>query len=413
VIGATVALMSFRNQNVFLFDLLTKPAGRTRRILLGLATAALVLLSMVYVLKISAAISRGWMISWFILSFLFLSTSHYFVAQVLRRWIAAGFFARNIVIYGSGEIAARFIEHLACGGLGLRVLGVFDDLPRGVTSRVVVAGSLSDLIRLGQAERIDEVVVALPLSEDRRIASLVDQLAMLPADIRLCPDMTAFQIRPTSIVSYDGVPVLELVRRPLDHWAPIIKAAEDRLLASLLLALVAPVMLMIALAIKLDSKGPVFFRQRRHGFNHHVFSVLKFRTMYVTEDGPTIRQARQDDARVTSVGRFLRRTSLDELPQLLNVMKGEMSLVGPRPHALAHNEYYSTLVGRYANRHKMKPGITGWAQINGFRGETDTPEKMRQRVECDLYYIENWSPWLDFKILALTPFLGLLHKNAY
>lgn len=413
LVGGFTAVVSFRNQQLYSFEALTVFRGQTRRILVGLGTTALILLSVGYMLKISAEFSRGWMISWFLFSIVLLMTSRYLGKLVLGRWIAAGLFARNVAIYGGGEIAERLIEHLSLQGEGMRVIGVFDDPDRAAKSKVLVAGGLSELIRIGQLERIDEVLIALPLSDDRRIANLLEQLSILPADIRLCPDMAAFRIRPRGIVNYNGVSVLELARRPLDDWAPIIKMAEDRILAGLLLLLVAPVMLAIALAIKLDSKGPVFFRQRRHGFNHHVFSVLKFRTMFVSEDGPAIRQAQQNDTRVTSVGRFLRRTSLDELPQLLNVMKGEMSLVGPRPHALAHNEYYSTLVGRYANRHKMKPGITGWAQINGFRGETDTPEKMRKRVECDLFYIENWSPWLDFKILALTPFLGLFHKNAY
>jgi putative colanic acid biosynthesis UDP-glucose lipid carrier transferase len=241
----------------------------------------------------------------------------------------------------------------------------------------------------------------------------VTQLSVLPTDIRLCPDMAAFQMRPLGIVSYDGVPVLELVRKPLGDWAPFIKAFEDRFFAGLALLLLAPVMICIALAIKLDSRGPVFFRQRRHGFNHQVITVLKFRTMYVTQDGPVVPQASKNDPRVTRVGKWLRRSSLDELPQLLNVLNGEMSLVGPRPHALAHNEQYSALLETYANRHRMKPGITGWAQINGYRGETDTPDKMRKRVECDLYYIENWSLWFDLKILLLTPVFGLFGKNAF
>jgi putative colanic acid biosynthesis UDP-glucose lipid carrier transferase len=168
----------------------------------------------------------------------------------------------------------------------------------------------------------------------------------------------------------------------------------------------------IAALIKLDSPGPVLFRQRRHGYNHRIIDVYKFRTMSVQENGTHVQQARKDDPRVTRMGRLLRRTSLDELPQLLNVLTGEMSLVGPRPHALAHNQLYAEQLDRYANRHRVKPGITGWAQINGFRGPTEDPEKMRQRVQLDLHYIENWSIWLDLKILVLTPFLGFIHRNA-
>lgn len=413
LIGAAIAFMSLRNQNFYTFDMLASMRGQIRRILVGLAMTALILIGAAYAFKISAHFSRGWFISWFALSAVLLFSGHFVVVRLLRRWMRAGFFGRNIAIYGGGEIARRLIERLTFKKDGPRLVGVFDDFPAEGASRVVIAGGLSDLISLAQAERVDEVVIAIPLSQDRRIGRLVEELAVLPADIRLCPDLTAFRMRPVGIVNYDGVPVLEIARRPLDHWGPVIKAFEDRVLAALLLLMVAPVLLLVAAAIRLDSEGPVLFRQRRHGFNHQVITVLKFRTMRVAEDGPMVQQARQNDARVTRVGRFLRRTSLDELPQLINVLRGDMSLVGPRPHALAHNEHFSSLVEHYARRHRMKPGITGWAQVNGLRGETDTPEKMRRRIEHDLYYIENWSLWFDIRILALTPFLGLFHKNAY
>ena len=191
------------------------------------------------------------------------------------------------------------------------------------------------------------------------------------------------------------------------------KRVEDFAVAVIGLALAAPVMTLIALAIKLDSKGPVIFRQRRHGYNHCIIEVLKFRTMTVLEDGSSVSQAQKGDKRVTRVGRFLRRTSLDELPQLLNVLRGDMSIVGPRPHALAHNSYYEDLVKNYANRHRVKPGMTGWAQIHGYRGEIIHPQKMAERVRYDLEYIENWSLWLDFKIIMMTPLFGFFHKNAY
>jgi putative colanic acid biosynthesis UDP-glucose lipid carrier transferase len=218
---------------------------------------------------------------------------------------------------------------------------------------------------------------------------------------------------PKALLDYEGLTVLELESRPLEGWGTIVKVLEDRIIGSLALVVLMPVLFLIALAIKIESRGPILFKQRRHGFNHNVFTVYKFRTMNVVEDGPNVVQAMRNDPRITRVGRFLRKTSLDELPQLFNVLKGDMSLVGPRPHALAHNEYYSSVLASYAIRHKVKPGMTGWAQINGFRGETDTPEKMRQRLEHDLYYIENWSLWLDLKILFATPFFGLVGKNAY
>jgi putative colanic acid biosynthesis UDP-glucose lipid carrier transferase len=412
-IAAAIAVMSFRNQGVYDFDRLKAFRGQARRIVVGLAVSAMILLGVGYFLKVSASFSRGWMFQWLSFAFLFLICWRFLVSRLFRRWAAMGTFARTVAIYGSGDIAAALIDRLDFRGDGLRLVGIFDDLARGAKTKVRVTGGLSDLIRLGQAETVDEVILALPLAEDRRISGLLEQLSILPADIKLCPDMAAFRMRPLAVANYDGVAILEVARRPLDNWAPIVKACEDRLLAGLMLIVAAPILLLIAIAIKFDSRGPIFFAQRRHGFNHKIITVLKFRTMYVAEDGPVVPQATRNDHRVTRVGRFLRRTSLDELPQLLNVLRGEMSLVGPRPHALAHNEYYSALVESYANRHKMKPGITGWAQINGLRGETDTPEKMRRRVEYDLYYIENWSLWLDLKIILLTPFFGLVGRNAF
>jgi putative colanic acid biosynthesis UDP-glucose lipid carrier transferase len=206
--------------------------------------------------------------------------------------------------------------------------------------------------------------------------------------------------------------LLQVQPKPIRDWGYLSKLVFDYVAGAVCLVLFAPLMLAIAVAIKIDSRGPVFFRQSRHGYNHRIITVFKFRTMTVAENDDDVKQARNNDPRVTHLGRFLRRTSLDELPQLLNVMRGEMSLVGPRPHALAHNQYYRDTLDRYASRHCVKPGMTGWAQINGFRGPTENPERMRLRVQMDLYYIENWSLWLDLKILAVTPFVGFIHRNA-
>lgn len=413
LLGAFFAVVAMRRQGVYSLSTLSQLRGQGSPIILGLAIAFVILLGAGYTLKISAMFSRGWVALWFIFSILFLLGHHFVVARILRRWAASGFFARNIAIYGSGEITQKLIEHFGNNFQRSRILGVYDDLDGGVTPKVPVAGGLSDLIREGQTSRIDEIVIALPLAQGSRITHLVTQLAMLPSNIRLCPDLVAFSLHPVGLVHDDGLAVLELVRAPMGNWAPVLKMLEDKTLSALALLLLSPVMLAVALAIKLDSRGPVFFQQRRHGFNHQIISVMKFRTMNVVEDGVDVPQARRDDPRITRVGKILRRTSLDELPQLINVLRGNMSLVGPRPHALAHNAYYTALLETYAARHKVKPGITGWAQVNGFRGETDTPEKMRRRVEHDLYYIENWSIWLDIKILLMTPIYGLFGKNAF
>lgn len=411
--GAILAVMNMRFQGLYDFGVLSEIRGQSKRILLGLAVAALILVAIGYLLKISEQYSRGWFVTWFFLSAVFVFSLHVMNARILQWLSSLGAFARNIVIYGSGEIAQGLLRRIAAASLNVRVIGIFDDLPVGQNGLVPVSGGLSDLISFGQRRRIDEVLIAMPMTSELRVANLVEQLSLLPVDIRLCPSDAAFRIPPRKLLNYGGLAVLELERRPMEGWGPIVKNVEDKVLSALLLVVFSPLLLLIALAVKLDSRGPAFFKQRRHGFNHEVFNLYKFRTMYVTEDGPVIKQAQRDDPRVTRIGRFLRKTSLDELPQLFNVLRGDMSLVGPRPHALSHNEYYSTVLGRYANRHKVKPGMTGWAQVNGYRGETDTPEKMRRRVEHDLWYIENWSVWLDLKILMRTPFYGFIGTNAF
>lgn len=297
VIAGFIAVSAFRNQNLYTLEILSRFRGTTRRVAFGMALAAVVILSVGYFLKVSTDLSRGWMITWVSTASFLIIVNHLLVSRAIRRWAASGLFTRNIAIYGSGEIASRIVEHLSLATANLRILGVFDDLPRGATPRVVLAGGLSNLIQMGQTADIDEVLLALPLSDERRISGLVTQLSVLPTDIRLCPDMAAFQMRPLGIVNYEGVPILELVRQPLHGWGPIVKKIEDWVLASLALLAVAPLLALIAIAIKLDSPGPVLFRQRRHGFNHQVITVLKFRTMRVTQDGSVVPQASRDDPR--------------------------------------------------------------------------------------------------------------------
>jgi len=413
VLGAFVSVTTLRRQGIYSIGTLSRLRGQIRRLIVGISIALVLLLTAGYLLKISDQFSRGWMTLWFVISVFSLLGNHFFIAHLLQRWKSFGLFARNVAVYGSGDIARQIVERLSAQPQDMRILGVFDDLKTGAVPSVVVAGGVAELIAIGQTQRFDEILIALPLADEQRIVDIVTRLSVLPTSIRLCPDVAGFHLRPVGVVNYDGVSMLELVRAPMDNWAPILKSIEDRVLSSLTLVLAVPLMLLVALAIKIDSRGPVFFWQRRHGFNHQVIWVAKFRSMNVAQDGAEIPQAQRDDPRVTRVGRFLRKTSLDELPQLLNVIRGDMSLVGPRPHAIAHNEYYSTVLATYATRHKVKPGITGWAQVNGCRGETDVPEKMWKRIEYDLYYIENWSLWFDIKILLLTPIFGLFGANAF
>jgi putative colanic acid biosysnthesis UDP-glucose lipid carrier transferase len=277
-------------------------------------------------------------------------------------------------------------------------------------------GALADAEDVVRREAVDDVIVAVPWSQPERLAACLDVFKPLTVDVHLFPDdATPFVVGGTDLVA--GVPLARLRNRPLVGVAAALKAMEDRLLGAILLVLAAPVLLAVAVAIKLDSPGPVLFRQKRCGYDNQPFTCLKFRSMRARpKDAPEeeiVTQATREDARITRVGRFIRRTSLDELPQLFNVVGGSMSLVGPRPHALSHHDTYSQLVDDYRCRHRMKPGITGWAQVNGYRGETATVDLMRKRVLHDLWYIDHWSLGLDLAILARTPLACLKGTNAY
>jgi Undecaprenyl-phosphate glucose phosphotransferase len=302
------------------------------------------------------------------------------------------------------------------------VIGVFDDRGDGRSSAMCEGvpnlGTVDDLVEFARHTRVELVIFALPVSAEGRILQMLKKLWVLPVDIRLAAHTNKLRFRPRSYSYIGHVPVLDIFDRPIADWDIVMKWLFDKIVGALALICAAPVMLLVALAIKLDSKGPVFFKQRRYGFNNELIEVYKFRSMYVEQADATAQKlVTKDDPRVTRVGRFIRKTSLDELPQLLNVVfAGNLSLVGPRPHAVhakAADRIYDEAVDGYFARHRVKPGITGWAQINGWRGETDSQEKIQRRVEHDLYYIENWSIPFDIYILARTPFALLRTESAY
>ena len=337
---------------------------------------------------------------------------------------AQGLFSTNVAVFGSGSIAMRLHDHLARSSSDISLVGVYDDrqLPRardnGLSKR---RGGLEDLIADGRAGLVDQIIIALPASADHRITEVARKLEQLPVSVHVCThiasDLVDAGARAHKVSSLGPIGMIDIKRKPLADWGAILKTIEDVILGGIFLLIALPVFAIIAIAIKLDDGGPVLFRQKRRGLNHRPIEVLKFRTMRVEPlpaDGVhEVRQATKDDPRITRAGRFLRRSSLDELPQLVNVLRGEMSLVGPRPHAIVHDDYWGEMLERYANRQQVKPGMTGWAQVNGFRGETETQEKMRGRVEHDLYYIDNWSLLFDLRIIAATPIFGFTHQNAY
>ena len=381
---------------------------RLGEFLMTIGLSFLVLIALAYLLKISADYSRGWLLTWLALVSITMLLSRPASASLLRWLASTGYTARRIAVVASGATGLRLAERLRQAA-GVRVVGVFDEI--GKDGQGKPRASIADLISIGQRNQIDEVVVALCNAPQPQTARLIDELSVLPVDVWLCPAEFDMPILGTSRLG--ALSLLQVKPKPIRDWGYVLKLTLDYVLGAISLILFAPLMLAVALAIKLDSPGPVLFKQRRHGYNHRLIHVYKFRTMRVVEDGAVVVQARKDDDRVTRIGKFLRRTSIDELPQLFNVLKGEMSLVGPRPHAVAHNQLYCARLERYANRHCVKPGMTGWAQIHGFRGPTEDPEQMRKRVQMDLYYIENWSISLDLKIIALTPFVGFVHRNAF
>ncbi len=275
-------------------------------------------------------------------------------------------------------------------------------------------GNLEELNNYIRNNEVDDVIITLPWSADERLYRIARKLREFPVHVYLSSDMVGFRI-PYKISTdhFIGIPMMEIAKTPFSDWMIFIKKIEDLLFATIALIIFAPLMILISLAIIIESPGPVIFRQQRYGYNNKIFEIYKFRSMTHNPkpEGKTV-QATKDDARVTKVGKFIRKTSLDELPQIFNVLDGSMSLIGPRPHAVDHNEDYAKVIDGYFALHRVKPGITGWAQINGFRGITDTVDKMASRVKYDVYYAENWSLMFDLQILLSTLFVGFINKNA-
>jgi Undecaprenyl-phosphate glucose phosphotransferase len=387
-----------------------------RRITLAWLVVVVALVLVSYFAKVGATYSRVWGAGWFVGAWVLLIASRALVRPVLGWLRSIGYNSRRVVVVGSSKLVRQVANRLAQSkSAGLQVAGVFfDDTLNDAPTAVPHLGPIEQLEMFLRQESVDQVWLALPLSQEQQILKLVEDLGDTTVDILLVPESGGLRLLDRRISDVAGLPVLELSVSPLDGYNRLVKALEDRVLAAVILLLVSPLMLMIAIAIKLTSPGPVFFKQQRHGYNGEVIKVYKFRSMTVhQEQNGQVTQAKKDDPRVTPLGAFLRRTSLDELPQFINVLQGRMSIVGPRPHAVEHNNYYRDKVDSYMRRHKVKPGITGWAQVNGLRGETDTLEKMQKRVEYDLYYIEHWSLWLDIRIVLMTVFKGFGGSNAY
>ena len=392
------------------------------RLWLGWTIVIEILVATAFMLKMGTDYSRGWLVMWYLAGGLALIVFRVLLAIAVRGWHKAGRLQRRAVIVGGGEPAAALIRALSAEPENdIRICGIFDDRNAdrvGTTvSGIPMLGNLDELIDFGRKSRVDLLIISLPLYAESRLLQIFRKLWVLPVDIRLSAHTAKLRFRPRAYSYIGRVPFIDVTDRPIADWDNVQKWVFDKVIGILALIALAPVMALVAIAIKLDSKGPALFRQKRYGFNNELVEVYKFRSMYADKsDATAAKLVTKGDPRVTRVGRFIRRTSLDELPQLFNVIAGTLSLVGPRPHAVqakADDELYQDVVDGYFARHKVQPGLTGWAQINGWRGETDTKEKIQKRVEHDLYYIENWTVFFDLYILVMTPFALLKAENAY
>jgi putative colanic acid biosynthesis UDP-glucose lipid carrier transferase len=390
----------------------------SRLLMAWLAVVCLLLLAGFWT-KTSAVYSRKVMTSWALFAPMLLWAWRLGMRIVLQEMRVRGYNSRAAAIVGVsavGEQLALRITHSPW--MGIRLAGFYDDrsiarLEAQELPQIEVKGGFDALVEQARNRTIDMVYIALPPRAEPRINQLIKRLSDTTVSVYLAYDFGGYDLLRARWSSVGEVPVMSVVENPFYGVDGVVKRIEDMVLGTMILLMISIPMMAIAAAIKLTSRGPIFFRQRRYGLNGEEIRILKFRTMTVCEDGGQVVQATRNDARFTPIGGFLRRTSLDELPQFLQVVTGTMSIVGPRPHAVAHNEQYRSLIKGYMRRHKVKPGITGWAQVHGWRGETDTVEKMEKRVQYDLDYISRWNLGLDIKIIVMTVWSVVRGRNAY
>jgi putative colanic acid biosysnthesis UDP-glucose lipid carrier transferase len=386
-----------------------------RTVVVGWAKVIGIILLLGYSAKLTDRFNYEVIVTWIAITPLLILASLKIIRMAIPRAIDGSTATRKAVVVGAnylGRVLAGRLQENPY--LGVHVSGFFDDRsPERIGVAKGLIGKLVDVPDYVRRHGIHCVYISLPMTADPRLLRLIRELRDTTASVYFLPDYFVFDLLQPGFDNLAGIPVVVIRETPLFGLNAVIKRAIDLVLGAALVALAAPLMLAIAVAVKLDSPGPILFRQRRCGVDGQELVILKFRTMTVCEDGGQIAQAQRDDVRVTRLGAFLRKNSFDELPQLFNVLAGSMSIVGPRPHAVAHNEQYRKLIPGYMLRHKMKPGITGWAQINGFRGETETVDMMRRRVELDLDYVNNWSPLLDLWIITKTFFYGWNDSRAY
>jgi Undecaprenyl-phosphate glucose phosphotransferase len=424
ILGMTAtAVICFQASGIYDIQVFRGHVRQTTRMISTWAFVFLLFISVSFFAKLGDSVSRVWLSAFFAAGLAALVTERAVLRRMVRQWARHGRLDRRTIIVGADINGEQLIHAInAQDDTDIRVLGVFDDR-NDARSLETCAGSpklgkIDDVIEFARRTRIDLVLFALPISAETRILEMLKKLWVLPVDIRLSAHTNKLRFRPRSYSYIGDVPTLDVLEAPITDWDQVLKLMFDRVVGAIILVLLAPIMALVALAIKLDSPGPVLFKQKRFGFNNERIDVFKFRSLFHDQADPlAAKVVTKNDSRVTRVGRFIRKTSLDELPQLFNVVfKGNLSLVGPRPHAVLgklQTRLFDEAVDGYFARHRVKPGITGWAQINGWRGEIDSEEKIQKRVEFDLYYIENWSVLFDLYILLRTPIALLKTDNAY
>lgn len=420
VTGGLVAAVFLSRARVYELVSLRSLGGQSKLLPLPLLAGGGSIIVCLFLMREDGLAFREWPFLWLLLSAALLFGSRLYLSRLLHGWMISGRLARRVAVIGAGEFSREFIERLRSEPHSYTVVGLYDDrlsrIPE-VQQGVKVRGTVRDLLERSREEQIDLIVIALPLRAIDRISIILEQIGSAVADICLTTDFVGFRYRSSQLSTVGTNPVVLVEERPLKDWRAAKKSVFDFVAGSLMFVLLSPLLALIALAIRLDSPGPILFRQPRLGFNNRIFICYKFRTMYHgMSDILGDRQASRGDARITPLGKWLRKLSLDELPQLLNVLQGNMSLVGPRPHppnTKAEDKLFTDVVAKYAFRHRVKPGITGWAQVNGWRGETRTLDQIENRVACDLAYIENWSIWFDLRIMVLTVTREILSRHAF
>jgi Undecaprenyl-phosphate glucose phosphotransferase len=420
VLYAIMTTSLFHHANLYETHTISAWPNRVGRLFASAAFSCTLVIILAYCLKISDQISRVWFLLFWLSSTLFIVVARGISKNIIGKCGIPGHPAGSIAVVAASGQSKRWLSQLNDRKMGNLILGVFDYRRSRIENNIAghpVLGDRDYLVSLARLGKISKVVIALPWNAEQRITEIVDDLRAVPVAVCLAPDLIGYLVATSRGGNQETMPLFEVAAKPISGWSAIIKTAEDKILAAIALLLLSPLMALICIAIPLDSPGPILFRQMRYGFNNQLFEIFKFRTMYHEQRDETASKLTvRDDPRVTRVGRFLRRYSLDELPQLFNVLNGTMSMIGPRPHAKAAKaggRLYEEVVPKYAFRHNVKPGITGWAQTNGWRGETDNEEKIQKRVEYDLYYAENWSLWLDIRILFWSAICVIRGENSW